>query len=159
VLLVLALLLTSSTFKDGHTVPLSMVAAQCGGANATPQLAWSRAPAGTRSFALIVHDVDAPASGGFYHWVAYNIPSSQRMLAAGSTFGPGRDGKNDTGTLGYFGPCPPPGLEHHYRFTVYALSVPAIESDAPLTARELLDRMRGHILDQATYTGTWSVQR
>ena len=157
--LLLALLLTSSTFKDGASVPLTMVATQCGGSNVTPALAWSKVPPGTRSFALIVHDVDARVSGGFYHWVAYNIPPSQHTFAAGAAFGPGKDGKNDTGAIGYFGPCPPPGPQHHYHFTLYALSIPAIDSDAPLTARELLDRMRGHILDQATYTGTWSAQR
>lgn len=152
----LALLLFSTTFADGSTVPHAMVARPCGGANVSPQLNWSQVPAGTRSFALIVHDPDAPAPGGFYHWVAYNIPPSQLMLPQGAGgFGAGKDGRNDAGTIGYFGPCPPPGKVHHYHVTLYALDVRTIEAMQPLTARELLARLRGHVLAQTTRIGLW----
>jgi Raf kinase inhibitor-like YbhB/YbcL family protein len=157
--IVLALLLWSATFSNGATVPRAMVAVPCGGRNVSPQLSWSRLPAGTRSLALIVHDPDAPAPGGYYHWSAYNIPPSQHAVAQGRGFGARYDGRNDTGALGYFGPCPPPGKTHHYHFTLYALDVRTISTGAPLSARELAARIRGHVLAQATLIGLWRTKR
>lgn len=103
----------------------------CSGANVSPALAWTGAPAAAKSFALIVHDPDAPTGvGGFTHWIVYNIPASAKGLAksAGTA-----DGKAlPTGTLqastsfgqaGYGGPCPPAGDKpHRYVFTIYALN-------------------------------------
>jgi Raf kinase inhibitor-like YbhB/YbcL family protein len=143
--LLLTLVLTTTTFAAGATVPTSMVAAPCGGSNVSPQLAWSGVPRGTRSFALILHDPDAPHPGGFYHWVAYGFGPGDRV--------PTDTGLNDTGSTGYFGPCPPPGRLHHYVFTLYALDT-EIKSAQPLTATQLLDRIRGHILARATLIGT-----
>jgi len=104
----LALTLLSATFQANATVPLTMVAKDCGGSNISPELHWSDAPAGTKSFALTVHDPDAPIPGGYYHWALYNLAPSETRLAAGI----GR---------GYYGPCPPPGKVHHYNFTLFAL--------------------------------------
>lgn len=150
--LVLALLLSSPTFKDGAAVPLTMVAPPCGGSNLSPALTWSGAPRGTRSFALIARDPDA-SRRGFVHWVVYDIPPSQTAIAAGAAFSSAVSGRNDAGSLGYFGPCPPPGKVHHYVFTLYALDVPAIDAGSPLGAREVEERMHGHILARASYTG------
>lgn len=143
--LLLTLVLTSTTFAAGATVPASMIATPCGGSNISPHLAWSGVPNGTRSLALILHDPDAPHSGGFYHWVAYGFGPSDRV--------PTDVGSNDTGSTGYFGPCPPPGKLHHYVFTLYALDTP-VKSAQPLTATQLLQRMHGHILAQTTLTAT-----
>jgi Raf kinase inhibitor-like YbhB/YbcL family protein len=154
--LLLALVLVSSSFTDGATVPRMMVAVQCGGQNVSPPLRWSNVPAGTRSFALIVHDPDAPHPGGFYHWVIYDLPSTLQSLPISARIAAQRAGRNDTGSVGYFGPCPPPGKVHHYHFTLYALDVAHIGTGRPLTATELQARMEGHILAQTTLIGLWS---
>jgi Raf kinase inhibitor-like YbhB/YbcL family protein len=155
VLLLLALILTSATFAPGGTVPTSMVAVPCGGSNVSPQLAWRGVPPATRSFALIVHDPDAPHEGGFYHWVAYNLAPDQREIAAGSQASELQTGLNGTGSTGYFGPCPPPGKVHHYHVTLYALDT-RIESAQPLDATQLQLEMRGHILAQAEVVGLFA---
>jgi Raf kinase inhibitor-like YbhB/YbcL family protein len=155
VLLLLAVILTSATFAPGGTVPTSMVAVPCGGSNVSPQLAWRGVPPATRSFALIVHDPDAPHEGGFYHWVAYNLAPDQREIAAGSQASELQTGLNGTGSTGYFGPCPPPGKVHHYHVTLYALDT-RIESAQPLDATQLQLEMRGHILAQAEVVGLFA---
>lgn len=154
--LALALLLLSSTFHDGGRVPLSMVAKPCGGQNLAPALVWRDAPRKTRSFALIMRDVDAAAPGGFYHWGVYDIPPSLRSRPEGAgNFGGGLNGWNDDRRLDYYGPCPPPGKVHHYQLTLYALDE-RIAPPFPPPARSLEETMRGHILAQSTITGTWS---
>jgi Raf kinase inhibitor-like YbhB/YbcL family protein len=150
-----ALLLFSSTFVNGGTLPQAMAAAQCGGQNRSPQLSWSHVPAGTRSFALIVRDEDANAPGGFYHWAAYNIPPSRLVVPQGAGFGAPYDALNDRGTIGYFGPCPPAGRPHRYRFTLYALDVRTIGSGAPLAARDVQALIDGHVLGEASLVGLW----
>lgn len=152
--LLLTMILTSTTFAAGATVPTSMVAIPCGGSNVSPQLAWRDAPPATVSFALIVHDPDAPHPGGFYHWVAYNFAPDDRSIAAGSQIPVVKTGLNGTGSTGYFGPCPPPGKVHHYHFTLYALDT-RIDAAQPLDAAQLLDRMHGHILAQTELLGLY----
>jgi Raf kinase inhibitor-like YbhB/YbcL family protein len=140
--------LSSSDFPAGGSIPRANMATDCGGKNLTPELHWSAAPAGTKSFALIVRDPDAPIAGGFYHWVVYNIPASATSLKAGATL---QDlGANTTGNAAYYGPCPPPGPAHHYIFTLYALDVPQVRADAPPSAAQLEQRMAGHVLARAT---------
>ncbi|HEX8807080.1 MAG TPA: YbhB/YbcL family Raf kinase inhibitor-like protein [Candidatus Aquilonibacter sp.] len=152
--LLLALVLTSTTFTAGATVPKSMIALPCGGENRSPQLAWDGIPRGTRSLALLLHDPDAPATGGFYHWVLYDLDTNSRGIARAYQVPGNRTGRNDSGSIGYFGPCPPPGKLHHYEFTLYALNIANLNPTQPLNASDLLDRMRGHILAQATLTAT-----
>ncbi len=153
--LLLGLVLTTTTFVAGATVPKSMIANPCGGANVSPQLHWSNVPAGTRSFALILHDPDAPHPGGFYHWVFYNLAAGVRSLDAGAQLTASQSGINGTGSAGYYGPCPPPGKLHHYNFTLYALATPIeLDGGAPLDEAALRERMRGKILAQTTLTGT-----
>jgi Raf kinase inhibitor-like YbhB/YbcL family protein len=122
--LLLALALTSPDLKDGAPVPNAFVWNKdgCTGENRAPRLRWDRAPRGTRAFALTVVDDDAPKPGGWVHWLVFNIPGDTRKLdrvrAAHVV-----EGKNDFGTLGWGGPCPPPGSAHHYTFTLDALDV------------------------------------
>ena len=149
--LLLALTLASSTFLAGTTVPRSMVATPCGGSNVSPQLSWSAVPAGTRSLALIVHDPDAPGAG-FDHWVAYDLLPYPSHLDAGARLGQEQSGRNGTGALGYFGPCPPAGKVHHYHFLFYALDT-MIHAAQPLSATELRERMRGHVLARTELLG------
>jgi Raf kinase inhibitor-like YbhB/YbcL family protein len=152
--LLFALVLTSTTFAAGATVPNSMVAIPCGGANRSPELQWKGEPSTTRSFALILYDPDAPHPGGFYHWVLYDLPHTTHAIAPNTQFAANQTGRNDSSTLGYFGPCPPPGKLHHYIFTLYALDVDNLNPSQPFTAPDLLARMHGHILAEATYTAT-----
>ena len=113
----------------------------CKGGNVSPQLAWSNAPAGTQSFALLVHDPDAPTGSGWWHWIVYNIPAGTTSLAAGagdahqSALPAGAvQGRTDFGTAGYGGPCPPPGKPHHYHFYLYALKVAKLDLPADATS-------------------------
>ena len=144
----------SSEVAAGGRFPTALMAADCGGRNVSPSLDWTGAPNGARSFALIVHDADAPIPGGFYHWVAYNIPGSTRSLAAGAKLAAGQLGASSLGKTEYYGPCPPPGPAHHYTITLYALDIPHIDAGAPLTGAQLQARMDGHVLARATLSAT-----
>jgi len=117
----------------------------CKGQNVSPAIAWSNPPADTKSFALLVHDPDAPTGGkGWWHWIVVDIPAATRALAqgAGGTDGralpaPARQLNTDFGTPGWGGPCPPPGdRPHHYVFTVYALRVDKLSLPANATGAE-----------------------
>jgi len=102
----------------------------CSGGNASPQLSWSGAPAGTEAFAVFAYDPDAPTGSGWWHWQVVNIPKEVTTLAAGA--GDATDakvpegsviGRNDYGVEGFGGACPPKGHGiHRYQFTVFALS-------------------------------------
>jgi Raf kinase inhibitor-like YbhB/YbcL family protein len=154
--------LSSSTFAAGAVLPDSTVlnGLDCRGPNASPALAWSGAPAGTQSYALILDDYEARGGDGFIHWVAYNIPPSTTRLAENSgaadpdLAGGGRHAYNDFLRRRYDGPCPPEGAPHKYRFTVYALDLPPIDdAGTPMTWRKLRFIIRGHVLAQASLTG------
>ena len=111
----------SSAFKEGGAIPKDYT---CDGKNVSPPLRWSDYPAGTKSFALICDDPDAP-SRTWVHWVLYDLPSTTESLpervSADYTLPNGaKQGTNDFGKTGYGGPCPPSGT-HRYLFKVYAL--------------------------------------
>jgi Raf kinase inhibitor-like YbhB/YbcL family protein len=146
--------LQSSDFSPDGAIPVRAMAGDCGGENRSPALAWTGSPSGVKSFALIVHDADAPISGGFYHWVVYNLPAGSHSLPADAKLSADQLGTTSAGKAGYYGPCPPPGPVHHYTFTLYALDLARISSEAPLTAAELQRRIGGHILARAVLKGT-----
>lgn len=120
--------LTSTDLHDGATIGRAQVYDQngCSGANASPQLSWRNAPAGTKSFAVTVFDIDAPGPG-WWHWAVAGIPTTVESLPTNAS----RSGylkkigaieaRNDWGDTGYGGPCPPPGKPHRYIVTVFAL--------------------------------------
>ena len=147
------MILTSSDFSSGGTIPTALMAADCGGKNRVPALAWSNAPKSARSFALIVHDPDAPVPGGFYHWVVYDIPATTHALG-GSAQAAGRLGLRTSGKSGYYGPCPPPGPAHHYIFTLYALDVAQVGGSDVLSGPQLETKINGHIVARATLEAT-----
>jgi Raf kinase inhibitor-like YbhB/YbcL family protein len=123
------------------------------GDNVSPALQWTGTPAGTRSFALVMHDPDAPLVDGFTHWVAYGIPADATGLPEG-----GDDavaGLNSSGEPAYTGPAPPPGHGlHHYYFWIYALD--ADLGLAPgLDRRQLIARIEDHVIEQARIVGTF----
>jgi Raf kinase inhibitor-like YbhB/YbcL family protein len=151
--------LHSGDFTDGGAISTQLMAAACGGANRTPSLDWSGAPAGTKSFALIVRDPDAPVAGGFDHWVLYDIPATTMQLSGNASIALGEVGLSSTGKATYFGPCPPAGPPHHYIFTLYALDERSVGATAPLTAAQLETAMSGHILATATLKATAASQR
>jgi Raf kinase inhibitor-like YbhB/YbcL family protein len=109
--------LTSSAFADGAPIPHRH---SCDGEDRSPPLSWSAPPAGTRSLVLILDDPDAPG-GRFIHWLAWGITPDAGGLAE-AELAP-LEGRNDFGTIGYRGPCPPRGHgRHHYRFRLYAVA-------------------------------------
>jgi Raf kinase inhibitor-like YbhB/YbcL family protein len=146
--------LQSSDFSPGGTIPVRAMASDCGGENRSPALSWAASPKGAKSFALVLHDADAPIAGGFYHWVVYNLPGDTHALAAGAKLAADQLGETTAGKASYYGPCPPPGPVHHYTFTLYALDLAQIASESPLSAPQLERRMAGHILARAVLQGT-----
>lgn len=157
--------LTSSTFTDGGTIPNSMIFNGMGlsGDNLSPQLSWSDVPDGTKSFGIVCHDPDAPTSGGFYHWVFFNIPGDTRELAAGAggkkmeAFFKGEVlGHTDYGVAEYGGPCPPPGPAHHYNFTLYALDIENFPLGSSTTGALIEFQMLAHTLAKARITGLFA---
>ena len=156
--------LTSTDFTEGGTLANSQVFNEfgCKGANVSPALAWSGAPAGTQSFALLMHDPDAPTGCGWWHWVVYNIPPGTGSLAAGAG-DPKKglmpkgavQGRTDYGSVGYGGPCPPPGKPHHYNFRLYALKVPKLEVPEGASAALIGFNVRAQALGEAQLTGMY----
>jgi len=159
-----AFTLTSPNLPDGGTIAAAQVFNDfgCKGGNVSPALAWSGAPAGTKSFALMVHDPDAPTGSGWWHWVVYNIPPGTTSLPAGAG-DPKKNlmpagalqGRTDYGTIGYGGPCPPPGAPHHYHFRLYALKVAQLEVPADATAALIGFNVRAQALGEAALTGLY----
>ena len=155
---------TSTDFTQGGTLANAQVFNQfgCKGGNISPALAWSGAPAGTKSFALLMHDPDAPTGSGWWHWVVYNIPAATTSLAAGAG-DPKKglmpaaavQGRTDYGSIGYGGPCPPPGQPHHYNFTLYALKVPKLEVPEGASAALIGFNVRAQALGEAQLTGMY----
>ena len=153
-----ALTVTSTDFADGQTIPMSHVfnAFGCTGGNASPQLAWTGAPAGTRSFAVVAHDPDAPTGVGFFHWIVADLPASTTTLAGGAPLAQGAvAGRTDFGGTTYGGPCPPPGAPHHSHFTVYALDVPSLGLADPPSGALIRFMLRAHTLAYGRITGTY----
>ncbi|HMF52699.1 MAG TPA: YbhB/YbcL family Raf kinase inhibitor-like protein [Edaphobacter sp.] len=201
--------LISNSFKDGAVIPGEFAFAVedaknhvALSSNRNPHLAWTDAPEGTESFALIVHDPDVPSKGDdvnkegreipaslprvdFYHWLLLDIPSSTKEIAAGSQSdgitphgkrGPAAPGGLRHGInnytqwfasdpqmegdyFGYDGPCPPwnDAIVHHYVFKLYALDVEQLAIDGELTSQNVLAAMKGHVLAEASLTGTYSL--
>ncbi len=124
------------------------------GEDVSPPLEWSGAPEGTRSFAVVAYDPDAPLVDGFTHWVVYGISPDSNGLEEGVSDGVVQ-GTNSMGSQGYNGPAPPPGHGvHHYYFWVYALDDdPQLEPG--LDRRALFERIEDHVLEQARVIGTY----
>jgi Raf kinase inhibitor-like YbhB/YbcL family protein len=151
--------LTSSAFKHGDRIPVRHT---CEGADASPPLQWSGGPVERRSLALVCDDPDAPR-GNWVHWVLYNLPGQTLELTEGMPSTPelpsgARQGRNDSGDIGYSGPCPPPGKPHRYYFRLYALDV-LLTLPYGVSKAELEEAMADHILAQGTLMGTYQRQK
>jgi Raf kinase inhibitor-like YbhB/YbcL family protein len=158
----MSLTIASSAFAPNAAIPASHT---CEGADASPPLAWTGAPAGTKSFALIMDDPDAPDPAAprttWVHWVLYNLPADSAALPeavqpdalpAGT-----REGVNDWKRTGYGGPCPPIG-RHRYFHKLYALDTELPDLQRPNKAA-LEKAMAGHVLGQATLIGTYQKRK
>lgn len=153
------LVVTSATFRDGGTLPVSAALDRCGGANRSPELSWHGAPAETKGYVVVLHDPDARAVGGFFHWLLFDVPASVTSLAAnaGVTGTPAGSvaGTNDMGVEHYGGPCPPSGdPQHHYVFTIFAVNVAHLAgAGSRTTGASLRLLLRGHVLAKGEIVG------
>ncbi len=154
----MALTLTSAAFSHQGEIPKRYT---CEGEDVSPPLLWSNPPEGTRSFALIVDDPDAPDPKAprmtWVHWVLYNLPATASELPKGVLSealpqGTG-EGLNDWQRKGYGGPCPPIG-RHRYFHKLYALDIVLPDLGAPGKS-ELETAMEGHVLGRAELVGTY----
>lgn len=148
---------TSPAFAAGGQIPQKFTGE---GEDVSPALEWADAPEGTRAFAVICHDPDAPvvAAGGygFIHWVLYNIPGSASSLAEGVA--DYTNGKTDFGKTAYGGPMPPPGHgDHHYFFWVIALNQD-VALEPGLTLQQLLTRIEPHVVGMNRLVGVYARQ-
>jgi Raf kinase inhibitor-like YbhB/YbcL family protein len=147
--------LTSRAFVQGQTLRRTYTA---DGADVSPALQWGQAPAGTKSFAIICLDTDAPG-GTFIHWVVYNIPGTASGVPEGlpreEKLGDGSiQGTNGFGVTGYNGPNPPPGRPHEYHFELYALDT-MLPVETGVNAARLLEMIEDHVLATARIMGTY----
>ena len=148
--------LQSSSFAPNARIPMPYACTDAGGTGKSPPLAWRRAPAGIKTFALVVRDPDAPG-GSFVHWVVYNLPANTTKLDSDvpkteTIAGGGDQGVNGFGNVGYQGPCPPPGKPHHYHFHLYALDT-KLEFKPGATADDVEQALKGHALAEADLVG------
>ncbi len=142
--------ITAPAFAPGEAIPEQHSSA---GDDTSPELRWSGVPDGAVELVLVVHDPDAPLVDGFTHWVATGIDPSSDGLPAGADGGFTAH-LNETGEPGYMGPAPPPDHgDHHYFFHLFTVDAP-VEGDG-LTRRDVLDRIDGHIIEQARVVGTF----
>ena len=167
--------IASNAFVDGEPIPEVYT---CEGENISPALQWGGVPEGTQSLFLLVHDIDAglelgaSTSKGFVHWVVYNLPPTDEGLEeaippAEPLPNGALQGENDAAKFfpegsdnwklgrGYMGPCPPPGKEHRYVFSLYALDTKLDLPDAA-ELQKALDAIEGHILAETQLLGIYT---
>ncbi|MFN2231826.1 MAG: YbhB/YbcL family Raf kinase inhibitor-like protein [Anaerolineae bacterium] len=147
--------LVSGAFDSGDSIPRKYT---CDGDNISPPLSWRFVPDEANALVLVCDDPDAP-EGPFVHWVLYDLPVDIRRLeedvprkdrlASG-----GVQGRNGSGKIGYSGPCPPRGSAHHYYFRLYALDQ-ALNLPPGATRQQVLNRIEGHVLDNARLLGLY----
>lgn len=146
----------SSAFGDGEMLPTKYT---CDGLDISPPLHWNNVPEGTKSFALICDDPDAPMMT-WVHWILYNIPSEKTRLQEGI---PATEilekgivqGRNSWNKIGYGGPCPPGSKPHRYYFRLYALDT-ILDVKPGAKKKHILAAMSGHIRAQAELIGTYT---
>ena len=155
-----ALTLTSPAFANGAEMPSTFT---CQGSDVSPRLEWRGAPPGTKAFALVVDDPDAPDPNApkmtWVHWVLYDLPPDTQWLVegAGLSVASARSGTNDWKRTGYSGPCPPIG-RHRYFFKLYALDTLLGDQGKP-TKVELEALLEGHVLAKAELMGTYEKKK
>ena len=149
--------LTSKGFTDGGALPDAQVQAK---GNRSPQLSWSGAPEGTKSFAVTCYDPDAPTGSGFWHWTVANIPADVTELAEGASpagLPSGAvEGRTDFGEPGFGGAAPPPGHgPHRYIFTVFAVDTERLDVTRENSGAVFGFNLHFHTLARASITGVY----
>jgi len=145
----------SPKWRQGETIPNVYTA---DGRDISPPLKFEGVPTGTKAFALVCDDPDAPV-GTWVHWVIYDLPGTSHGLAegvtaAGSLPDGSRQGKNSWDKIGYGGPSPPPGKAHRYFFRLYALREP-LNSAPGLAAKDVEAAARAKSIEMAEFMGTY----
>ena len=159
-----AFTLTSTDVAEGRTLPRAQVSGimGAGGQDVSPQLAWSGAPEGTRSYVVTMYDPDAPTPSGFWHWCLSNIPASVTELAAGAASNPPEAAvkhRNDGGTDEYLGAAPPQGHgPHRYVLCVTAVDVDALEVDADTSPAAVNFNLFTHGIARALLTPVYEAE-
>ena len=161
------LVLTSESFNDGDYLANDHILSEaygfgCAGGNLSPQLSWSGAPEGTKSFALTCFDPDAPTGSGFWHWVVVNVPADVTSLDLGAGTGEGSmpagalQTRTDFGAPGYGGPCPPEGDHpHRYLFTLHAVGLDSLPVEADTSAAVVGFMLNFNTLAKASLMGLY----
>ncbi|WP_058913180.1 kinase inhibitor [Entomohabitans teleogrylli] len=157
--------LTSQDIGAGNTLNENQLyqGFGCAGKNQSPQLSWSGVPEGTRSFALVAFDPDAPTGSGWWHWTVVNIPRQVSRLESGAGDRSGNQlpagavqGRNDFGYAGYGGACPPAGDKpHRYRFTLWALNVDRLPIDGDASGALVGFMLHNHAIARADLTAVY----
>ena len=155
--------LTSTDLKNGAFADGQVLNAfGCSGNNVSPQLSWTNAPAGTKSFVLTMFDPDAPTGSGFWHWVVVNIPASTSALPNGASKDAAKlpvgslETRTDLGAPGYGGPCPPArDKPHRYVFTLHALKVEKLDVDLQTSAALVGFNVHMEEIGRATLTARY----
>lgn len=153
--------LSSSTFRDGSSIPAKYAMPAAGGSNTSIQLSWKNTPAGTKSFALAIIDPH-PVAGNWVHWLVINIPPESTSLDEGAS---GRkmpagavELRNSFGNVGYGGPQPPKGSGvHPYVVTIYALSVAHLDLKLNTDLAGFNESLEGKVLGKASITGHYGL--
>jgi hypothetical protein len=146
--------LRSKAFDDGEPIPKKYSGE---GDNLSPPLEWSGVPDEAQALLLTVDDPDAPGTRAWTHWVAWNIPPEARSLPEGASGSDGleSEGPNESGTIGYAGPMPPPGHgTHHYRFRLFALDRP-VEPRPVADSIEAREYVNDRLVGEAELIGTY----
>ena len=154
--------LTSTTVSEGEKLRNSQVfkGFGCEGGNQSPQLSWTGAPEGTKSYAITLYDPDAPTGSGWWHWNVVNIPASISSVSENASMNKNLpqeaiEIRNDYGTIGFGGACPPPGEVHRYIFTVYALGTERLELPENPSNALVGFMLRSNMLDSASITAIY----
>jgi len=154
--------LTSSAFPDNGTLAIKNAGnnkqnPNCVGDNISPPFSWSNAPAGTKSFALLMFDPEGRAPAGVSHMVIYGIPAAVTGFAEGEISKPSDKyvgGKSTMGLATYFGPCTAPGTDwHHYTFTLIATDLDPKALQPGMTREELAAALKDHVKGSAGLIG------
>ena len=140
--------------KCGDIIPRKYT---CDGEGISPGLTWDDVPEKTKSFALIMEDLDVPnLSHPLTLWIVYNIPGDIREIVKNSVPEHAKLGTNDKEKTGYSGPCPEPGPRHQrYQIQVFALDTELVLLPPGATKQELMAAMKNHIVTTAEATATY----
>jgi len=149
------LTVTSNAIQEGQSVPKLHTS---DGKDTSPDLSWTKPPATAKSIAVTCEDPDAPG-GTWFHWIVFNVPAATTNLPENlpkkeALANGGIQGKNDFGKIGYNGPSPPKGEEHHYNFKVFALDR-KLELPPAATKKQFYEALSGHVVGRGKLTGIY----